>query len=325
MPTDDPIPKEIADEAARWFAEHDSGLLSDDSGLAAWLAADPLHARAFAEMEAVWSDLGEVNPASDVRASLPPLPRRSPGNDNDHSVRHAWMPAALTACVAVMAIGLAQDWPMRLRADAVTATGEQRTLTMPDGSRVILNTHSAVAFDYRPNVRIVRLLRGEAAFTVAPDRSRPFTVEASGGSSTALGTRFVVREDGEDTRVAVTEHTVRVAYPRSGAEAVTLPEGKSFVYGPDRPWGVPTPFSAGEPDAWVQGELVFENRPLWEVVAELNRYYPGYIQVIGTEVRDRRVSGVFSISNPASAVAKLQRSLGLRSIHITDRLILIFV
>lgn len=323
MPTDDPIPKEIADEAARWFAEHDSGLLSDGSGLAAWLAADPLHARAFAEMEAVWSDLGTVEPNAELRASLPPPPR-SHGNDNNRSVLHAWMPAALTACVAVMAIGLAADWPMRLRADAVTATGERRTIAMPDGSRIVLNTHSAVAFDYRPNARVVRLLRGEAAFTVAPDRSRPFTVEANGGSSTALGTRFVIREDADDTRVAVTEHQVRVAYPRSGADALTLLEGQSLVYGPGRPWGMRTPFPAGEADAWVQGELMFENRPLSQVVTELNRYYPGYIRVIGAEVRNRRVSGVFSITDPASAVAKLQRSLGLRSVHITDRLILIF-
>lgn len=324
MPTDDPIPKEIADEAARWFAEYDSCLLSDDSRLATWLAADPRHARAFTEMQAVWSDLGEVKPASDVRASLPPPLPQLPGNDNDRSVLRAWMPAALTACVAVVAIGIAQDWPMRLRADAVTATGERRTISMPDGSRVVLNTHSAVAFDYRPNARIVRLLRGEAAFTVAPDRSRPFTVEANGGSSTALGTRFVIREDGDDTRVAVTEHRVRVAYPQSRPNALTLPEGQSLVYGPDKPWGVRVPFPAGEADAWVQGDLTFQNRPLSDVVAELNRYYPGYIRVIGAEVRNRRVSGVFSITDPASAVAKLQGSLGLRSVHITDRLILIF-
>lgn len=323
MPADEPIPKDIADEAARWFADRDSGLLTDEAPLTAWLAADPRHARAFAEMEAVWSDLGGVMPTTKVRASLPPPPSRAHGNDN-RPVRRVWLSGALAASVAIMTIGVVGDWPMRLRADAVTATGERRTISMPDGSRVILNTHSAVAFDYRPDRRIVRLLRGEAAFTVAPDRSRPFTVEANGGSSTALGTRFVIREDGDDTRVAVTEHTVRVAYPQSGSNAIILPEGQSLIYGPDRPWGVRVPLPAGEADAWIQGELVFENRPLSEVVAELDRYHAGYIRVIGQDVRDRRVSGVFSIADPVGAIAKLQRSLGLRSVHITDRLILIF-
>lgn len=323
MPVDRPIPKEIADEAARWFADRDSGLLKDESELTAWLAADPRHAEAFAEMEAVWSDLGGVVPSAAVRASLPPVPSRGHGNDN-HRGRRAWLSTAVAASVAIVAFGLVDDWPMRVRADAVTATGEQRTIAMPDGSRVILNTHSAVAFDYRPNARIVRLLRGEAAFTVAPDPARPFTVEANGGSTTAMGTRFVVREDGDDTRVAVTEHKVRVACPQSGSNAIMLPEGQSLVYGPDRPWGVRVPVPAGEADAWTQGEMVFENRPLSEVVAELNRYHAGYIRVIGDDVRNRHVSGVFSIADPVGAIAKLQHSLGLRSVHITDRLIVIF-
>jgi transmembrane sensor len=322
VPADRPIPKEIADEAARWFADRDSGLLTDESELRAWLAADPRHAQAFAEMEAVWSDLGGVTPSAAVRASLPPVAPRMHGNDNHRTRR--WLSTALAASVAIVTIGVVGDWPMRLRADAVTATGERRTIAMPDGSRVILNTHSAVAFDYRPDRRIVRLLRGEAAFTVASDRSRPFTVEANGGSSTALGTRFVIREDGDDTRVAVTEHTVRVAYPQSGSSAIILPEGQSLVYGRGRLWGVRVPVPAGEADAWIQGELVFENRPLSEVVAELDRYHAGYIRVIGQDVRNRRVSGVFSIADPVGAVAKLQRSLDLRSVHITDRLILIF-
>ncbi|BAV63937.1 FecR family protein [Sphingobium cloacae] len=324
MPADQPIPKDIADEAARWFADRDNGLLGDESGLRAWLAADPRHARAFAEMEAVWSDLGGVKPSPAVRASIPSPPVRAHGNDN-HRTRRAWVSTAVAASVALVAIGLVDDWPMRLRADAVTATGERRTIAMPDGSSVVLNTHSAVAFDYRNDRRIVRLLRGEAAFTVAPDRSRPFTVEANGGSSTALGTRFVIREDGNDTRVAVTEHVVRVAYARGGSSAIGLREGQSLVYGPDRPWGAQEPIRAGEADAWTQGELVFENRPLSEVVAELGRYHTGYIRVIGQNVRDRRVSGVFSIADPVGAVARLQRSLGLRAVHITDKLILIFV
>lgn len=323
MPADQPIPKDIADEAARWFAERNSGLLKDETALAAWLTADPRHARAFSEMEAVWSDLAAVSPSAEILASLPSPASRAHGNDNDHR-RRVCFSAAIAASVAIVAIGFAGDWPMRLRADAVTATGERRTIAMPDGSSVILNTHSAVAFDYRPGARVVQLLRGEAAFTVAPDPRRPFTVEANGGSSTALGTRFVIREDGDDTQVTVTEHKVRVAYPRSGSSIVSLPEGESLTYGPDRPWGVREAVQAGEADAWTQGELVFENRPLAEVVAELARYHPGYVRVIGQEVRDRRVSGVFSIDDPVSAIGKLQRSLGLQSVHVTDRLILIF-
>jgi transmembrane sensor len=323
MPVEQPIPPSIADEAARRFAEQDSGLPVDQAELAQWLAADPRHARAFAEMEILWSDLGEVAVPASLRATLSPEHGVPHDNDNRRSP-YRWFPAAVAASIAVVAFGMAQDWPMRLRADAVTATGERRSLAMPDGSRVILNTHSAVSFAYRADRRVVRLLRGEAAFVVAPDRNRPFAVEANGGSTTALGTRFVIREDGADTQVAVTQHKVRVDYADSGQQPVTLPEGESMVYGPHRPWGLRKAISIADADAWTQGELVFENRPLAEVVAELGRYHPGYIRVIGRDLGQRRVSGVFSIEDPVGALTRLQSSLGLRSMRITDRFVLIF-
>jgi len=321
---DDTIPDEIADEAARWFAERDSGLLSDEAELDAWLAADPRHAQAFAEMEVVWSDLGGVTVAPDVRASLAPhrvLPM--PSSLTRAPVRR-WVPTALAASLCLLIVGKVYDVPTRLQADAMTATGEQRTIDLPDGSRILLNTQSAVAFDYTPGRRMIRLLKGEAAFAVAPDRARPFTVEANGGSTTALGTRFLVRAVDDVTRVSVTEHRVRVAYPAPGGNSVDIGEGGSVTYDGTRGIG---PLEAGkvaDADAWTQGFLTFENRPLSEVVAELGRYHPGFIQVVGEEVRARRVSGVFNVHDPVGAVAKLQGSLSLKSVRLTDRMIFIY-
>ncbi|SES12074.1 FecR family protein [Sphingobium sp. YR768] len=327
MSAEQPIPKTIADEAARWFADRDSGLLEDEWELAAWLAADPRHARAFAEMEAVWADLGGVQAALDVRASLTP-PRYSHRRLSWRRQRpgkpRRWVPVAVAASLAMLVVGAVQDWPTRLQSDAMTATGERRTVGLPDGSRVQLNTASAIAFDYRADRRVIRLLKGEALFTVAADPSRPFTVEAGGGSTTALGTRFLVRDLGESTRVTVTEHSVRVAYPEGQTAQTRIREGQSLLYGPGRGLGTAMPVNAGDAEAWTQGVLVFENRPLSEVVAELGRYHPGYVRLIGADMQSRRVSGVFSIDDPVSSFAKLQRSLGLRSIQITDRLIVIF-
>jgi len=316
---DSPIPKEIADEAARWFAERDSGLLGDETALNAWLDADPRHAEAFAEMEVIWSDLGNVVVAPALRASFapPPVAMRPP-----RPLRR-WMPTALAASLVLAIFGAANDWPMRWQADAMTATGEQRTLVMPDGSRILLNTRSAVAFDYTPGRRGIRLLKGEAAFTVAPDRARPFTVEANGGSTRALGTRFLVRAIDDSTQVSVTEHRVRVAFPVPDGRVVEVGEGQSIRYGKDAPGTLETG-EVADAEAWTQGVLLFQNRPLAEVVAELDRYHKGYFQVIGEKARTRRVSGVFNIHDPVGAVAKLQASLGLKSARLTDRLIFIY-
>ncbi|MFT3966179.1 MAG: FecR family protein [Sphingobium sp.] len=329
MSAEQPIPKKIADEAARWFADRDSCLLKDERELAAWLAADPRHARAFAEMEALWSDLGAVRAAPEVRASLATprrrrrrLPWLRQGQGYGKSRR--WVPAAAAASLAMLVVGTVQDWPTRLRADAMTATGERRTVALPDGSRVQLNTRSAISLDYHADRRVVYLLKGEASFIVAADPSRPFTVEAGGGGTTALGTRFLVRDLGEDIRVTVTEHSVRVAYPAGQPAQARIAEGQSILYGPGRGLGTAARVNAADAEAWTQGVLVFENRPLSEVVAELGRYHPGYVRLIGEDAQSRRVSGVFSIDDPVSSLAKLQKSLGLRSVRLTDRLIFIF-
>ncbi|MEE4452222.1 FecR family protein [Novosphingobium resinovorum] len=322
---DTPIPKEIADEAARWFADRDSGLLESDAALNAWLDADPRHALAFAEMEIVWSDLGAAQVPRGVRASL-----AAPGTPGIIApvFSRRWVPMALAASVALMIVGGVGggvgDWPTRLQADAMTATGEQRAIDLPDGSRIMLNTHSAVAIDYTAGQRAIRLLTGEAAFTVAANPARPFVVEANGGTTTALGTRFIVREDDDMTRVTVTEHRVRVTFPMDRGAAAIVGEGQSITYGGGKGMGAPESGKAADADAWTQGLLTFENRPLAQVVSELGRYHKGYIQVVGARARDRRVSGVFNVNDPAGAVDKLQASLGLRSMRVTDRLIFIY-
>ncbi|WP_311267709.1 FecR family protein [Sphingobium sp. WCS2017Hpa-17] len=322
MTADTAIPSEIAEEAARWFAERDSGLLDDMSGLDAWLNADPRHAQAFAEMEIIWSDLGNVAGSPAVRQSLapPPMAMQPP-----RRFVSRWMPTALAAAsLALMILGVANDWPTRWQADAMTATGEQRSIAMPDGSRILLNTQSAVAFDYAAGRRKIRLLKGEAAFTIAPDRTRPFTVEAQGGSTTALGTRFLVRAVGNSSQVSVTEHRVRVACPGGHGRTADVGEGQSIRYDDAQGCGTLETGKVADADAWTQGFLTFENRPLSEVVAELGRYHKGYVQLIGENVRDRRVSGVFNIHDPVGAIARLQASLGLKSAHLTDRLIFLY-
>ncbi|EQB14988.1 hypothetical protein RLDS_12520 [Sphingobium lactosutens DS20] len=297
----------------------DAGTMTDadEDELAEWLAADPRHASAFAQVESYWRAMSGRQVKSALRdrygiaASRPkPRPRRS----------LRWMGPALAASLALIVIGAADDWPTRLRADAMTATGERRTIPLSDGSVVQLNTDSAIAIDYSGNRRVIRLLKGEAAFTVAPDRGRPFTVEAGGGSTTALGTRFIVRREGDETQVTVTEHRVRVAWPAPPEGSRVVPEGEATRYGPsgiEPAHGVDAIAIA----AWTHGTLVFVDRPLGEVVAELNRYHPGYMRVLGSDLRARRVSGGFSTDDPVSAVDTLQRTLGIRSTRLTDRLI----
>lgn len=314
--SEQPIPESIREEAAHWLMERDADPLSPQQqrALAAWLRADPRHARAFERLERSWDLMGSAPVEARLRQQgqggrpSPPAPARR------------WPAPALAACLAVVVFGLADDWPTRLRADAMTAMGEQRTLSLPDGSFVLLNTASAVAVDYRGDARRVRLLKGEASFTVAADRDRPFTVEAGDGATRALGTRFVVRRDGGDTNVLVTEHSVQVAV--TGSDPVTLRQGEGLRYGSGGVTG-PGPVDASVAEAWTRGRLVFVDRPLAEVVAELNRYLPAYIGIVGGDLRERRFSGVFDVHDPMAAIDTIQRTLRIESLRIANRVVVL--
>ncbi|WP_164857260.1 FecR family protein [Sphingomonas crocodyli] len=308
------ILEEVRHEAARWIAERDAGLLSadDEQAFLIWLHADPLHEAAYRRLEGSWQAMDDMPAQARILESKP--------------TRQKHRIAGVVAAVAVIAIvGATLDMPMRLRADAITGTGERRDVTLPDGSIARLNTDSAIEVDYADGRRAVRLLSGEAAFTVAADAARPFTVQAGSGTTTALGTRFIVRLRGAQADVSVTEHKVRVA---ASADAETpdwsavVEEGQAISYGPD---GATDRHDIDTYDAegWTRGKLVFVDRPLAEVVAELNRYHPGYIGVIGGELSQRRFSGVFPLNDPMGALDTIQRSLGIGSTRITNRLILL--
>lgn len=317
------LPVSRADhEAARWVADQEGGVLDaeGEARLEAWLA-DPLNARAFARVQALWRDMGEA-----VSLSAPPCveatvrPRRHRPKDARDFGRRRWAPMAATGIAAALAlVFLGLDIPTRLQADAITRPGEQRTLTLDDGSIIQLNTDSAVKIAYEPGRRTVRLLRGEAAFTVAPNAKRPFAVEAGGGSTTALGTRFVVRRRGPMTQVSVTEHAVRTA---SQPGSVVVGENQTSIYGPHQAPTAPAPSPVGV-GAWTDGWLVFEDQPLSQVVEEIARYSASPMNVVGRSVRARRVSGAFRIDQPDQTVTRLEQTLGVRATRLIGGVVVI--
>ena len=324
MGADEDAPDPIEDAATRWAIEQDAGLTDDGiAALEQWLGSDPRHPPAFEKARAAWRFMGHPAIRSEVtqrRLSEPPLPGYPPLGRPEG--KRKWIAPAVAASVALLVAGAIGDWPTALRSDAMTATGEQRTMTLADGSQVQLNTDSAISIDYQPDRRIVHVLKGEAAFSVARDPRRPFSVEAKGGSTTALGTRFIVDRHADRTQVTVTLHSVRVAAPGAAASIAIVKEGQSVRYDRNGVGSVRT-VDANAVSAWTRKRLVFVDQPLRAVVAELNRYHPGYIGIIGTDLGNRRVSGIFRTDNPVAALDTLQASLRLASIRLTDRVIFI--
>lgn len=316
-----PIPLAVAEEATEWIVRRDGGPLpaEQEAAFRVWLA-DPTHRDALSRVEDIWGILDEQS----AIASEPP-PRAAPRGRfswrrSGEATRARWRRLAASAVAASLAlalIGSAQDWSIRLRTDYVTDVGERRTVHLPDGSTVELDSQSAIALHFSDERREVELLAGTALFAAAPDRQRPFVVTANGGSVTALGTAFMVRRNAVGADVTVTLHRVRVD---AAERAITVGEGQTAKYASDTLQG---PFPADRvATAWTRGRLVVANRPLSEVVEEIGRYRRGYITVTGPAAA-LRVSGVYDLDQPLATIDSIEKSLGLTSFRLTDRVIIL--
>ena len=270
-------PARAMEEAVDWFVSRDARAQTVDEQAAfeAWLASDPAHGPAYEEITRLWSDLGQIPTVRTEQAgtSSRKRPRRM---DHDRARRRRprrWAAAAIAAGVFLFAI-FGADIPLRIQADAISGVGETRTVTLSDGSSVTLNTNSAIAVDYAPDERRVRLLRGEAVFTVAKKAGRPFRVVTEGGYSTALGTVFLVRRQSDgatvtvlESRVAVTAEGKAIDEGRPSGSGAVLAPGQQVAYASGSGLGPVRAVDAQAAGAWRRGKLIFVDRPLGEVIA----------------------------------------------------------
>lgn len=312
----------IREQAAEWAVRDSAGPLSDEQqrALEQWCAADPRHAQAYEFARTTWADLGALGQIA------PPVRRASPSTLARPVPRRSRLRRAMTgvAALLVLAFGVAQapqlllDW----RADYITVAGEVRRVTLPDGSLVDLDSRSAITLAFNDRERRVHLLAGEAVFSAAPvsaHERRPFVVEYAGATTRALGTRFVVGQAGEGGWVGMLEHRVAVDLltpPARGRTDQVVEQGQSVRYDQAtgvRPWPEQNLQRATD---WERGVLVFERQPLAEVVARLNRYRPGRLMVVDSQLAQREVSGVFRLDQLAAVGGVLSDELQAQRLEL---------
>ncbi|MDD2759090.1 MAG: FecR family protein [Methylomonas sp.] len=314
----------IQREATDWWVRLDSGEM-DKQQLQAfenWLAGDAAHADAFAKVTRLWRELDAIEARIE---QTKPVMQKTPSFWLPGGLRAFGLPglarwsAALAVCCLLFWLS---PFRMLLQADYRTAIGEMRHITLSDGSVVHLNSDSALVIAFDAQGRQLDLLKGEALFEVSPDRSRPFRVHAGHGSVTALGTAFNIRLNDDETQVTVTEHSVAVDLDNSN-QTVKLEQGQQLDF--DRKRGISQSRMADihAITAWQRGKLVFQNKPLGEVIAELNRYHRGFLTISDASIADRRVNGVFRTDDPLAVVGALQSSLQIKSTRISDYLIML--
>jgi transmembrane sensor len=234
-----------------------------------------------------------------------------------------WALPALAICC--LALWLFSSLPILLRADFYTGYGERRDIALNDGSVAHLNSNSALAVHIDGKQRQLTLLQGEAWFEVSPDKSLPFQVHAEHGTVTALGTAFNIRLRNSLAEVCVTQHSVAIDVEQAEGRMLhtVVKEGQQLVYDQHTGLGNIKAIDSQTVTAWQRGKLVFEDKPLGEVMAELNQYHRGYLVISDNSIAQRRVNGVFSADQPLVVLGALESSLQLHLTRINDYLILL--
>ena len=200
-----------------------------------------------------------------------------------------------------------QTW-QQVAADYSTNTGEQRELTLDDGTALTLNTASAINVRFDGQRRLVRLVAGEALIVTghAAADPRPFVVETAEGFVGALGTRFTVRQQDDRTQVAVLQSAVEIAPHDAADRKRVLRAGERTSFTRD---AIEAPQATdAQATAWANGQIVADDMRLGDFVAELGRYRPGIVRC-APEVADLRFSGVFPLQDTDRILATLPNVL----------------
>lgn len=318
---DDPIHV----QAAEWLTRLQDPYLSLEEALEwqRWVGSDPRHQQAFARMEAVWEQPWEL-----MRESKPSRRRAS-------TARLAV--AASVVLIAATALIGSIAWLFRGAAgiDTVqTAVGENKTLVLADGSRVILGGGTELTAAFDAHTRSLELKRGEAYFKVAKEPHRPFSVHAGEAIVTAVGTEFNVRRGSDRVVVAVVEGRVVV-------EPTPLPKPIAWL-SKSAPNRQPAPLSAGEETivqedgiaatsrmtdlaaatGWQTGQLAFRQEPLKYVLEDVNRYAPKPIVLGDESLGDMRVTGTLIGGSVAGWVQGLESAFDLNAREENGRIVL---
>jgi transmembrane sensor len=309
---------QISEEAAEWLVEFRTGPVS--AGVRrefdAWVRASPEHLRAFIEMAVLWRESGALDPQrrldveelierdrrdgklvdlTSYRASgegADPMAHKTAKRPSGWLSRAGWLAIAASLFGALVGGSLLLQQMLSGRTYS-TDVGERRSVTLPDGSKVLLDSRSSLRVDFTAATRQVELVHGQALFAVIHDPRKPFLVRAGGTVIRDIGTQFDVKQRPEDTVVTVVEGRVAVDAREpvfvSAGEQVDVPAGN---FSPQ-----PIHVSVGSVVAWTRDQVVLESVTLTEAAREFNLYSSRRIVAEDLGASPLRLSGVF-VTNP---------------------------
>lgn len=319
--------EQILGEAAEWCIIFESETTNDNTQFAfnQWLKSSREHSRAWEEISKTWDTLNSAQ-RPEVHAAL------ERNHIEEKQQRRRWLTTTLTCMTLFFALPISwlawQDTSlMYWLADYRTVTGRRQTIDLDDGSRLYLNTDTAVDLDFTSKQRNIVLQQGEIYIDVAPNSKRPLIITTDVGSATALGTQFTVRRlqatDKKPTsmRVSVNESIVRVC-PATIKTCREISQGQQVNIKNGQLSHTQTMTDLAQP-AWLNDQINVLDQPVTDVLEELVRYHNGIILYDTKELMGIRVSGTLPLDNIPQALAALSATLPLEIKRYTNWLLIV--
>ncbi|MFL9926841.1 FecR domain-containing protein [Herbaspirillum lusitanum] len=315
------VPPHVARQAIEWLLELQSGA-QDEAGrkltlrkLEQWLAQHPDHLAAWQQIERINQRLAGLSAASSSATVHKALTH--PAASTDAGRRRLGKLLLLLAATGGGAWLAEYRGLFDVTGEERTVIGERRTLTLPEGSTLVLGTDTRVRLQYGERERRIELLQGEIMLTTAADRHpqpRPILVATARGTVQPLGTVFAVRHIDGVSHVDVFRDRVKIIPHDAPERSATLNAGQSAEFSHH---SVSTPLalnnSAG---AWAEGMIVASNTRLEDFVAELSRYRKGHLGC-DPAVADLRISGTYPLADTERVLQILTASQPVELRYLT--------
>lgn len=328
--------RSIGEQAAEWLLILETPSERERAEFVDWLRESPKHVGAFLRASAVDEMVAEADPEKSIELEMGPFPdgvevgreeeelEKAAGQRRFGVSRHLVRWFALAACFLVVLLFGGFVSTHHITADRwshyTTAVGEQRVLTLEDGSVVYLGPKSRVDVLFVSDERRLRLESGQAAFRVAHDVARPFRVHSGRTVVQAVGTAFDVRQVRDESVVSVIEGTVQVSHQQPVLRALTMGELEPVQLIAGQELRVPDNGTVSAPvlapvdylQEWKERRLTFVNETLFAIAEEFNRYNRSpKIHVEDQRAGELRYAAAFDADDPESLVAVLDKNQDL--------------
>jgi len=301
----------VHEDAARWLIRLNAAPndVATFQAFEDWRDAAPEHRQAFEAVQESWALFGDQAAAPELLVLRRDALDRAGGIGRRPGLELGRRGFAAGLAALVVAPLTFYGW-RRLRRGARqtlrTEVGEQRTITLSDGSRVSLDANTLVRVAYSPALRLAEVVKGRAHFEVAKDKTRPMMVRAGTRTVTALGTAFTVEHEGQ--RVVVTLVEGRVAVTEAAPDRGVAPPLKELVpqqqlvFAANATPRMHEAIDVERAMAWREGKLVFDDETLADAVARMNNYSQVKIIVEDPPARALRISGIFNAGDSSAFV-----------------------